>query len=153
LKENEEVLLAPPAGFTPQGAQNPNADQQPGTVPDVAMPPGGTPPGGMRGGANGLDGAARTEATPGINGGMNGGANGGDRKGGKGPRRGGRDAAGANTPSGDGAARAGTGHDGAAHDGAPAKGDGATHEQSGGGEPVKPAESVPAAGKPDGTRG
>ncbi len=138
LKEGEEVLLAPPPGFTPQGAQTPGTDEVPVTVPDVAMPPGGNASGGMRGGATGLDGAARTDATPGLNGG----ANGGDRQRGKGPRRGGRDAAGANTSAGDGAA----------HDAVPAKTDGTGHE-SGGGEPAKPAETVPASGKPDGGRG
>jgi HlyD family secretion protein len=153
LKESEEVLLAPPPGFTPQGAQTPGTDEVPVSVPNVAMPPAGTPAGGMRGGATALDGSARPGGAPGTDGGANNGANGGDRQRGKGPRRGGREAAGANTSAGEGTAREGSGHDGAGHEAAPAKTEGAGHESSSGGEPAKPAESLPPAGKPDGGRG
>jgi HlyD family secretion protein len=140
LSEGEEVLLAPPPGFTPQGAPSPAGGDQPSTVttPDVAMPPGANPPGGegMRGardGATALDGSAPAPGTQGQNGprgdrprgkrgGANGGANGGNNR--------------------DGAA-GGTKGDGTA---------GGASREGGGAEPAKPAESSPS-GKPDGGRG
>jgi translation initiation factor IF-2 len=160
LKEGEEVLLAPPAGFMPQGAPAPTGESADAATaemgPPAMMPPGAD--GGARGAPGAEGGAPRGEGAAGDRprgnrrprsgdgaAGQAGGAPGGAREGGA-PR----DGAGAPREGGaprDGAGAPRDGACGARDGGGAARPDGG---RAGGAAPTQPAESGTTTEKPGG---
>jgi HlyD family secretion protein len=144
LKEGEEVLLAPPPGFTPQGAEEaPNNEKD---MPPMMRPDGGMPGnGGMNVPANGPGtgpAASDGEKRPS---GMNPGGENRGPGGNRGNRGGGRRGEGGGSGVGS--------RDGATKDGAK-EGTGSQDGSGGGGTaPAKPAEGGSTGEKPGGQSG